>query len=83
MRPINARWVHYEKTLDFCSAVELPGDWETYLAQCVAKRERHEIRRKLRRLQTASGFRWRFADDGTLDQDVAILFRLMAFNEQK
>ena len=76
-------WLHYEKMLDFCSAVELPGDWERYLAQCVSKKERHEIRRKLRRLQTSAGFRWRFADGDTLEQDIDLLFRLMAFNDQK
>jgi len=30
-------------------AINLPGDWETYLATMVEKKERQEIRRKLRR----------------------------------
>lgn len=33
--------------------VALPGDWETYVA-CLEKKDRHELRRKLRRLEGAA-----------------------------
>jgi CelD/BcsL family acetyltransferase involved in cellulose biosynthesis len=42
---------------DVCPVVELPGDWESYLAQ-LNKKDRHELRRKLRRLDTAGTVRW-------------------------
>ena len=35
---------------DVCPAIDLPGDWETYLSG-LTKKDRHELRRKLRRLQ--------------------------------
>ncbi len=35
---------------DVCPGVDLPGDWESYLA-ALAKKDRHELRRKLRRLE--------------------------------
>jgi len=35
-------------------SVELPGDWEAYLGQ-LSKKDRHELRRKLRRLMSAGG----------------------------
>ncbi len=34
---------------DVCPGVDLPGDWESYLA-ALSKKDRHELRRKLRRL---------------------------------
>lgn len=35
---------------DVCPVIALPGDWETYLER-LDKKERHEIRRKLRRVE--------------------------------
>ena len=46
--------VEYE---DVTSGVELPGDWEEYLAS-LSKKDRHELRRKLRRLDTQTEWRW-------------------------
>lgn len=34
---------------DTCPQLELPGDWETYL-EALGKKDRHELRRKLRKL---------------------------------
>jgi len=38
--------------LDVCPLLDLPADWESYLAS-LGKKERHELRRKLRRLESA------------------------------
>jgi CelD/BcsL family acetyltransferase involved in cellulose biosynthesis len=35
---------------DVCPAIDLPADWDTYLAG-LTKKDRHELRRKLRRLE--------------------------------
>jgi CelD/BcsL family acetyltransferase involved in cellulose biosynthesis len=40
-----------ETLLQPCPSIVLPGDWETYLATQVDKKERQEIRRKLRRVE--------------------------------
>ena len=46
--------VEYE---DVTSGVSLPGDWEEYLA-LLSKKDRHELRRKLRRLDSQTEWRW-------------------------
>jgi CelD/BcsL family acetyltransferase involved in cellulose biosynthesis len=44
-------WAATESQLEPVPAIPLPDDWETYLATMVEKKERQEIRRKLRRAQ--------------------------------
>ena len=42
---------------DVTSGVCLPGDWDAYLA-LLNKKDRHELRRKLRRLDAQTDWRW-------------------------
>ncbi len=42
---------------DVTPGLELPEDWESYLAG-LSKKNRHELRRKLRRLEAVEGWRW-------------------------
>ncbi len=44
-------WAAAETLLEPAPAIRLPGDWETYLATMVDKKERQEIKRKLRRAE--------------------------------
>ena len=46
--------VEYE---DVTSGVALPGDWDEYLA-LLTKKDRHELRRKLRRLEAQTRWDW-------------------------
>ena len=46
--------VEYE---DVTSGVALPDDWEEYLG-LLSKKDRHELRRKLRRLDSQTDWRW-------------------------
>ena len=47
-----------------CPYLDLPGDWDSYLAQ-LGKKDRHEIRRKLRRVEERDGsISWTIAADG-------------------
>ena len=46
--------VEYE---DVTSGVSLPADWDEYLA-ALTKKDRHELRRKLRRLDAQTDWRW-------------------------
>ena len=46
--------VEYE---DVTSGVDLPGDWEQYLA-LLSKKDRHELRRKMRRLDGQTDWKW-------------------------
>jgi CelD/BcsL family acetyltransferase involved in cellulose biosynthesis len=40
-----------QEPLQHCPYIPLPGDWEAYLASQVDKKQRHEIRRKMRRVE--------------------------------
>lgn len=51
---------------DVCPVIELPGDFETYLQECLSKKQRHEVRRKTRRIQEETSVRW-YAVDGASD----------------
>lgn len=61
---------------DVCPVIPLPTDWEAYLAS-LNKHQRHEVRRKLRRLQDEAQFDYRVVRAGP-DLDTAIndFFRL-------
>jgi hypothetical protein len=42
---------------DVCPVVELPSEWEPYLMS-LRKKDRHELRRKVRRLESKDDVRW-------------------------
>ncbi|HLH73990.1 MAG TPA: GNAT family N-acetyltransferase [Chloroflexota bacterium] len=61
---------------DVSPRVELPSDWETYL-QSLTKKDRHELRRKIRRLQGAGKVWYGVANDpATREHDVEDFIRL-------
>ncbi|MBI2872341.1 MAG: GNAT family N-acetyltransferase [Chloroflexi bacterium] len=61
---------------DVAPGLELPPTWDQYLAS-LRKKDRHELRRKLRRLETAGPYRIVQGGADTLDQDADNLLRLM------
>jgi len=64
--------------------IPLPGDWETYLAG-IDKKQRHEIRRKMRRAEASEvPVRWYIAtNDASLDAEIDDFLSLMAQDEDK
>ena len=62
----------------------LPGDWDSYLAG-IKKKQRHEIRRKIRRFETAPvDVRWYIVEDeSTLDDEIDAFLKLMSFDHHK
>ena len=44
-------WNYTQEPLQHCPYIPIPGDWENYLAS-IDKKQRHEIRRKMRRAET-------------------------------
>jgi len=64
--------------------ITLPGDWETYL-ESIDKKQRHEIRRKMRRMQELQPpADWYITSDpAQLDADIQEFMRLMAFDPEK
>jgi len=47
--------------MDVCPRVSLPATWDEYLAR-LSKKDRHELRRKIRRLESAGPVRWHVAN---------------------
>jgi CelD/BcsL family acetyltransferase involved in cellulose biosynthesis len=77
-------WEYEQTCLQHCPYIPLPGDWEKYLAG-IDKKQRHEIRRKMRRAQEANqGVRWYIVqDESALDSEMEDFFTLMAQDAEK
>ncbi len=77
-------WSYRQEQLQHCPYIPLPGDWETYLAG-IDKKQRHEIRRKLRRAESAEvPVRWYIASDETsLDAEIEAFLSLMGQDAEK
>ncbi len=77
-------WSYNQEILQACPQIPLPGDWESYLLQ-IDKKQRHEIRRKMRRAEEAeSQVRWYIATEAeTLDREVEDFLGLMAQDPEK
>ena len=67
---------------DLVPGVTLPGSWDDYLA-ALRKKDRHELRRKLRRLESAGAVEMRLADAATLDGDLRIFQEMMAESREE
>ncbi len=77
-------WSWAEEKLQHCPYIPLPGDWETYLAG-IDKKQRHEIRRKMRRVESADlPVRWYIVEDETrIDAEIEEFLRLMEQDVEK
>ena len=77
-------WLYSQETLQHCPYIPLPDDWEVYLAG-IDKKQRHEIRRKMRRAeQHALPVRWYIVDDADkLEAEMEAFFKLMACDPEK
>jgi CelD/BcsL family acetyltransferase involved in cellulose biosynthesis len=77
-------WSCSIEQLHHCPSISLPGNWETYLAG-IHKKQRHEIRRKIRRLETQElPTHWYFVtDESTLDAEIDAFMALMAQDTEK
>ena len=78
-------WSYTQETLQHCPYIPLPGDWEQYLAEQVDKKQRHEIRRKMRRAESyVEPVRWYIVqDETTLDGEIEAFLDLMAHDPNK
>jgi CelD/BcsL family acetyltransferase involved in cellulose biosynthesis len=62
---------------EVCPVIQLPDTWEDYLSQILDKKERHEIRRKLRRAEGESN--WYFVGSShNLAEETDRFFSLMS-----
>ncbi len=67
---------------EVCPVIDLPSDWRGYLSQ-LHKKQRHELRRKIRRAQgSEAAIDWYIVNgDHDLDQEVSQFARLMAASD--
>jgi CelD/BcsL family acetyltransferase involved in cellulose biosynthesis len=67
-----------------CPVLELPADWEAYLGG-LDKKQRHELRRKMRRAaDLPEEVQWRIVGaDGDIERAADDFLRLMALDERK
>jgi CelD/BcsL family acetyltransferase involved in cellulose biosynthesis len=77
-------WKFSTEILQPSPILSLPADWEGYLAQ-LRKKDRHEIRRKLRRAaQHTPPISWYLAqDEAELEEEMEALLRLMSYDPVK
>ncbi|GAB4503045.1 MAG: GNAT family N-acetyltransferase [Anaerolineales bacterium] len=77
-------WAFHEEIYRPTPYIPLPGDFETYLAS-IDKKQRHEIRRKMRRAaESGQNVRWYIVtDEATLDAEAEACCHLMAQDPAK
>jgi len=76
-------WAHRQEIYRPTPYIPLPGSFESYLA-ALAKKQRHEIRRKFRRLdESGQSAHWFVSGGEDLDRDIDALFVLMAEDPDK
>jgi CelD/BcsL family acetyltransferase involved in cellulose biosynthesis len=77
-------WSYSQQQLQHCPYIPLPGNWEKYISS-IDKKQRHEIRRKMRRAEEYYlPLRWYITQDGTmLDQEIDGFLDLMACDPEK
>jgi CelD/BcsL family acetyltransferase involved in cellulose biosynthesis len=78
-------WLYASEHYQPCPHILLPGDWEQYLAEQVDKKQRHEIRRKMRRAEESDvPVKWYIVEDGaTLHDEVDGFLALMEQDAEK
>jgi len=67
---------------DVVPGMDLPSTWEGYLAH-LKKKDRHELRRKLRRLEAAGEVRLVEADSNKLEQEFDVFHELMSESREE
>jgi CelD/BcsL family acetyltransferase involved in cellulose biosynthesis len=67
---------------DVVPGVDLPGDWEEFVA-ALRKKDRHELRRKMRRLEGAGEVRLIESTKETLEADFGLFHELMAESREE
>jgi len=77
-------WIFSQDRTYHVPSIPLTGDFETYLAG-IDKKQRHEIRRKMRRAEESSrGVRWYIVEDGaSLETEVQAFMEMMAEDPEK
>ncbi len=61
---------------DVCPVVELPATWEEYLSMKLDKKQRHELRRKMRRAEQEAIVDWYWVTSDDFDEGLRLFIQL-------
>ena len=76
-------WVHHQEVYRPTPHISLHGDFDEYLSR-LEKKQRHEIRRKLRRAEESGrGVRWFISDLHDLEAEIEAFVKLMEHDQNK
>ena len=76
-------WTHHEEIYRPTPRITLNGDFDEYLGR-VEKKQRHEIRRKMRRAEESGrGLRWFISDMADVDAEIDAFLGLMEHDQGK
>ena len=76
-------WTHHEEMYRPTPRIALNGDFEEYLGR-IEKKQRHEIRRKIRRAEESGrGVRWFVSDMADVDAEIDAFLALMEHDQGK
>lgn len=76
-RLANARgWQTQQTREDVCPVLELPQSWEEYLTARLSKKQRHELRRKIRRAEGEARVDWYWVTDENWEEGLELFFYL-------
>jgi CelD/BcsL family acetyltransferase involved in cellulose biosynthesis len=69
---------------DVCPLIQLPDSFDTYLQEILSKKQRHEVRRKLRRIEEEASVRWHVVDSiSDLGQEIDAFIHLHRLSKQE
>jgi CelD/BcsL family acetyltransferase involved in cellulose biosynthesis len=69
-------WDVQQAREDLCPVLELPGTWEGYLTTKLNKKQRHELRRKIRRAERGARVDWYWVGADNLEQGMDVFIQL-------
>ena len=76
-------WPYLSEKLQHSPYIPLPGDWDAYLAG-IDKKQRHEIRRKIRRAEESNEVRWYITrDPAQLEGEMQAFVAMMRTDPEK
>jgi CelD/BcsL family acetyltransferase involved in cellulose biosynthesis len=61
---------------DVCPVLDLPETWDEYLAERLDKKERHELRRKMRKAEREVDVNWHWVGADQLEHGLEVFFEL-------
>jgi CelD/BcsL family acetyltransferase involved in cellulose biosynthesis len=69
-------WQVQQAREDVCPVLDLPATWEEYLANTLDKKQRHELRRKMRRAEESARVDWSWITADDFETGLSTFFQL-------